>query len=505
MIVAGNFEDQGSAPAYIKEYLGALNFSPTFWGVHPYVSVEGEEEKWFNAVKKALPGEGSGHIWFTEIAARKCGRTFNHEEAGQTTRAAWLVNTLIHNAQPEHVFYYSFMLGEGKTPNCSAETDTALYVPNPGDPEVPDRPRAAASYILGNKGFPMGYTESAVTFPTSGEAELHGAVFPNEEPNAHYKFEYGTSTAYGSSTATGSLAGGFPDTEKSVAARIAGLTTNVTYHYRIVAWNAEGTHYGADGTLILVAPNIRIATVETAKGEVLAFGHNAAGELLEFTQSPSGTWKVSNVSELSSGHLTISGAPTAIVTRSGEVCVFADNASGELTDFVEAGGGWTSGDVSAQSNGDPHISGAPSATTGRAGEPLVFANSPSGELISFAATGVWTANDVSGLSPGDPHITGDPSATSTTHGEVLVFADNASGELTDFVEAGGGWTSGDVSAQSNGDPHIIGTPTVMGRSSGEPLAFASNPSGELLEFAATGAWNVSNLTALTGGTAFVSG
>ena len=92
-------------------------------------------------------------IWFTEVAARKCsdfdGRLVKNGESGQARRADWLVNTLIKNAKPEHVFYYELLLKERRWPDCQTEgSDSALYEPS-ADPAEPDRPRAAAAYIRG--------------------------------------------------------------------------------------------------------------------------------------------------------------------------------------------------------------------------------------------------------------------------------------------------------------------------------------------------------------------
>ncbi|HEU5142158.1 MAG TPA: hypothetical protein VFU04_03265 [Solirubrobacterales bacterium] len=93
---------------------------------------------------------------------------------------------------------------------------------------------------------------SAVTNPatsvTSRKAILEGAVTPNGD-YAFYKFEYGTTTAYGasapvagSSKTPGAMVGvtGYGDSPVSVSAQLSGLTPNTTYHYRIIAKNDGG-------------------------------------------------------------------------------------------------------------------------------------------------------------------------------------------------------------------------------------------------------------------------
>jgi hypothetical protein len=156
-VIAGDFEDSPGVAAYEEEYVKDLDPVPTNWGVHPYYSVEQESEAPFETVREHLPNEGVGaQIWFTEVAARMCtdfsGRLLENGEAGQARRAAWLEDTLIRNVRPVHVFYYEFLLREGREPSCAAEgSDSALYVPS-GDPAEPDRPRPAATYIWGDGG-----------------------------------------------------------------------------------------------------------------------------------------------------------------------------------------------------------------------------------------------------------------------------------------------------------------------------------------------------------------
>jgi hypothetical protein len=154
-VIAGDFEDSPGVAAYEDEYVSALYPVPTNWGVHPYYSVGEESEAPFETVREHLPNGGAGErIWFTEVAARKCtdfdGDLVESGEGGQARQADWLVNTLIRNARPAHVFYYELLLREGREPECASEgSDSALYVPS-GDLAEPDRPRRAAAYIWGD-------------------------------------------------------------------------------------------------------------------------------------------------------------------------------------------------------------------------------------------------------------------------------------------------------------------------------------------------------------------
>jgi hypothetical protein len=86
---------------------------------------------------------------------------------------------------------------------------------------------------------------------TRTETTLAGTVNPNEQATT-YVFEYGPSTAYGSSTAP-AAAGAGPH-EQAVGGSLAGLAPGTTYHYRIVATNASGSSQGEDRTFTTLAP-----------------------------------------------------------------------------------------------------------------------------------------------------------------------------------------------------------------------------------------------------------
>jgi len=67
-----------------------------------------------------------------------------------------------------------------------------------------------------------------------------------------YAFQYGTNTSYGDTTGNASAGSGTAARDVSVTVR--GFTPGVTYHYRVVATNADGTTAGADHTLRTALP-----------------------------------------------------------------------------------------------------------------------------------------------------------------------------------------------------------------------------------------------------------
>ena len=79
---------------------------------------------------------------------------------------------------------------------------------------------------------------------TASSATLHGSLDPHGLTTTVH-FQYGTTTSYGHTTAMQTQTG---STYRNIAANIGGLTAHTTYHFRIVASNADGTRIGADRT-----------------------------------------------------------------------------------------------------------------------------------------------------------------------------------------------------------------------------------------------------------------
>jgi hypothetical protein len=91
-------------------------------------------------------------------------------------------------------------------------------------------------------GAPTGVGESTAT--------LHGGVNPKGR-HTHYHFEFGLTTAYGSSTPSADAGSGFG--EVAVAAGLSGLEPATTYHFRLVATNSAGTAKTTDATFTTAA------------------------------------------------------------------------------------------------------------------------------------------------------------------------------------------------------------------------------------------------------------
>jgi hypothetical protein len=132
------------------------------------------------------------------------------------------------------------------------------------------------------KAAPALTTDAASSVGTTSAA-LNGTINANNESTT-VTFEYGLTTSYGTTvTADQSPVTGTADTAVSKA--VTGLTSNTTYHYRVVGLNATGTTNGADMTFT----TLTITDVDpTISGEVRdPDGEGIVGVILTFLNDDS--------------------------------------------------------------------------------------------------------------------------------------------------------------------------------------------------------------------------
>jgi hypothetical protein len=218
---------------------------------------------------------------------------------------------------------------------------------------------------------------------TSGlTASLAGGVYPNGLDTTYY-WQYGTTTAYGSQTASVDAGAGSLPTAASVT--LTGLTPATTYHYRLVAANADGTIYGYDYTLT-TGPATEVPP--TNSGAPSVTGTVEQGVKLTAavgSWSPSGLtyayqWQLSadgsswtNISGATSSTYTVTGAELGDDLR---VQVTGTNAYGSATALSGAAG--------------PVASGAPANTVA----PTVSGGTQRSNVLS-ATAGTWSGAGLS--------------------------------------------------------------------------------------------------------------
>jgi hypothetical protein len=93
-------------------------------------------------------------------------------------------------------------------------------------------------------------TGEATEIDPPGSVTLNGTVDPDELPVTGCRFQYGTTSAYGQEVSC-EQALGAGNAPVSVSAHITGLEPGVTYHFRLLAANANGSNEGEDATVTL--------------------------------------------------------------------------------------------------------------------------------------------------------------------------------------------------------------------------------------------------------------
>lgn len=172
-------------------------------------------------------------------------------------------------------------------PASSSATVTSPVSSGASSPNVRAANSSTGAPLSGTSG-PQPQTTSSSTAPsattdavddvTSTSATATGDVNPNGAETTYY-FEYGASPNYGSTTTPTDVGSGSNTVSVSVA--LVGLSPGATYHYRLVASNADGATYGQDATFqTSAAPTVStgLATTVSSTSETLSGTVNPNGD-----------------------------------------------------------------------------------------------------------------------------------------------------------------------------------------------------------------------------------
>ena len=216
---------------------------------------------------------------------------------------------------------------------------------------------------------------------TQTTATLNATVNPNDGEVTECRFEYGPTTAYGTSVkCTPSPGSGASPVD--VSAAVKGLTANTTYHFRTVAHNEGGTDDGPDRTFTTLPNAPSVVT-----GEASALTDDAA--TLSGTVDPNG-------GEVSAAHCRFEYGPTASYGSSVS-CASSPGAGASAVEVSAAPSGLSAGttyhfrlvaeNAGGQGAGEDHTlttQAAPAQPTGGDEQP---GSSATGGVAGYSAAG----------------------------------------------------------------------------------------------------------------------
>jgi len=344
----------------------------------------------------------------------------------------------------------------------------------------------------------------------SREITLHTATVEgnvnSEGLDAHYYFEYGTSTSYGSDAPMppGNDAGSGTN-EVPVRVGISGLTADTLYHYRLVASNSTGTSYGDDRTFTTAeyeeseVASSRSAIRDPNTGDEWVFAATGSGAIDEWAWTPSGGWTQHS---LTGGASIGQGTQPQVVRNphTGFMAVYYTAQNGQIWNYNtnEAGGisGWSSyalsgGGALAATNTSPSVVFNPSNNF-----TAVYYVGPSGQLWNYnwTAETSWTAYALSGGGAAAAAGTSPSAIYNRSNSFTAVYYVGPSGQLWNYNwTAQTSWTAyalsgGGAAAAADTSPSV-----VYNAASAFTAVYYVGPSGQL--------WNY-NWGALTSWTAY---
>lgn len=365
-MVAGEFaEDDG----YIAKYAATIQQNHSFglkyphvWGFHDYHDLEHYYNHPQNSYAEAFIRDlgrrlHDPRIWFSEqgVALQNGeGKTnldngSESEDIERQREAAkdFLRLGSLHFAKEqsrvEVVDYYLY-----KGPNAAEFVvkphafDSGLL---PGEAVEEEKhpaenPRQAYCVLaLGREGCPAeSKTQSAVTSSVTAEGGTVSAIVNPNGLATKYVFEYGTTEAYGKTTAATALTNA--DGKQSVTTTLGGLEPCTTYHYQAEAENIVNEEekrpgFGGDYTFITScgATAISAGVFQTCAllttGHISCWGEGEQGALgdgkMEGSTIPVSVSDISDATAISAGY-----ALTCAVLSSGSTDCWGTNGAGEL-------------------------------------------------------------------------------------------------------------------------------------------------------------------------------
>jgi WD40-like Beta Propeller Repeat len=213
---------------------------------------------------------------------------------------------------------------------------------------------------------------------TATSAELVARIDPNGL-DTHYRFEYGTGLGYGTSVPIPDQDIGAGTSDVEVSQAIGGLQPNTTYHFRVVATDADGVAESSDHTFVFLSSAPAVCANEALRGGLSANLPDCRGyELVTPAQKNSALIgavlfgpSFPAIAE-DGAHLIV---PSVQCFAAAQSCVAHRSSEGELYEFSRASGTWQTSPL------------APSASQFQTESFLAFGANPNSYLFSTPGPG----------------------------------------------------------------------------------------------------------------------
>lgn len=375
--------------AYVEALGGAV---PAIWGFHPYFAVNCEQDGSVTTFEQGLPASTPPtpppEIWFTEVAAWECvrGQSTPRGNAAQTAGAEYLVDTLMASSAPlapAHVFWYE-MAAPNYTLDCSKYSDSELYEASSSGGYLTARPAAGVIFGTG----PLAAQSGPASGVSGSQATLSGTVALAGADDTTYWFEYGPTTAYGSTTPPVTLGPGLGS--QVVSATIAGLAPGVADHYSLVVSDPDESGFTPIAGPDMVTPLLSASPTTLTAGTPLTVSWSGisaptAGDWIALYQpgAPAGSFLdwfyAGSCSQTATGAVPASSGSCSYTTRAAPGTYelrFYGSAAGDL---LTTAGTITTLPPPPVDSAPPVVSGGVAAAAAYAGEKLT------------CSTGAWSS------------------------------------------------------------------------------------------------------------------
>ncbi len=315
---------------------------------------------------------------------------------------------------------------------------------------------------------PHAETGESVSAVQERQATVHGTIDPNGLSTS-YHVQYGPTTSYGASSSTASAGSGWQP--GSVNVTLQGLEPGVTYHYRLVASNSQGTSYGKDRQFTTVQP--KPAVMVDDEGVTHVFFRAPNGQLEEWYESGE-AWgqKIWGYAD------KVSGNPVALSTGGGSRWVYFRAPDGQLRSWWFKGSEWneTGWGFSGKVAGDP------TAIVTSDGSRWVYFRAPDGQLRSWWFKGSeW--NEMGWGFSGQ--LGGNPVALGTEDVRRVYFR-ASDGQLRQWWFKGSEWSETGWGYSNK----VAGDPAPIAAADGSRWVYFRAPDGQLRSWWFKGSeWN----------------